>query len=556
MKDLRFAKFVLLINGLVPGTILLWDVYHGHAGANPVNYAILTTGLLTLIFLSLTLLVTPLRKITGFSWLFHFRRTLGLFAFFYALTHFSIFFIFDRALSVHSLFTEMLKRKYLIVGSIGLFSMLPLALTSTNYMIKRMGPKRWQALHRLAYVAAIAGVVHFYMQVKSDIRLPVAFGIVIGILLGYRLVTYLIARSKKPKLETKDFPLDATREGGRWSGQLRVERIVRETPNVKTFHLVPVNGGAFPFSYLPGQFLTFTLQIDGKTVKRSYTIASTPSRQGYCEVTIKREEKGLVSRHMHDTIKEGHLLTVSAPSGKFTFTGKDSNNIALLAAGVGITPLMSILRYLTDMNWNGQIYLLYCNKTVQDIIFHEEIKELQSRFSNLHLTLTLTQTDGTNWDGNKGRIDAKLLTRVIPNVTGIPFYLCGPPDMLKATQELLHQLGIADSLIHTESFGSKPAAPANETASSLNTTEFTVTFAKSNKTAKILNNQPILALADQLGIEWDSECRSGICGRCKCTMVSGSVQMETQDALDNNDRQNNIILLCQARVLEDVTIEA
>jgi DMSO/TMAO reductase YedYZ heme-binding membrane subunit len=149
MKDLRFAKFVLLINGLVPGTILLWDVYHGHAGANPVNYAILTTGLLTLIFLSLTLLVTPLRKVTGLSWLFHFRRTLGLFAFFYALTHFSIFFIFDRALSVHSLLTEMLKRKYLIIGSIGLFSMLPLALTSTNYMIKKMGPKRWQALHRL-----------------------------------------------------------------------------------------------------------------------------------------------------------------------------------------------------------------------------------------------------------------------------------------------------------------------------------------------------------------------------------------------------------------------
>ena len=130
MKDIRFAKFLILINGLVPATILLWDTLHGHTGANPVKYAILTTGLLTLIFLTLTMLVTPLRMITGFSWLYHFRRTLGLFAFFHALTHFSIFFIFDRALSIHSTLSEMVKRPYLIIGSIALIMMIPLAITS------------------------------------------------------------------------------------------------------------------------------------------------------------------------------------------------------------------------------------------------------------------------------------------------------------------------------------------------------------------------------------------------------------------------------------------
>jgi len=150
MKDMRFAKFILLVNGLVPAALLLWDVRHGQAGANPVNYAILTTGLMALIFLCLTLLVTPLRNITGFNWLFHFRRLLGLYAFFYALAHFSIFFVFDRVLNVRDTLSEMVKRPYLIVGSVGLLAMAPLAATSTNYMIKRLGPKRWHALHRLA----------------------------------------------------------------------------------------------------------------------------------------------------------------------------------------------------------------------------------------------------------------------------------------------------------------------------------------------------------------------------------------------------------------------
>src|SRR5664279_655819 len=112
MKDLRFDKFILLVNGLIPGSLLLWDWYHGQAGANPVNYAIRTTGLLALIFLPLSLLVTPLRKLTGLSWLFHFRRLLGLYAFFYALAHFAIFFVFDRTLNVGDTLSEMVKRPY------------------------------------------------------------------------------------------------------------------------------------------------------------------------------------------------------------------------------------------------------------------------------------------------------------------------------------------------------------------------------------------------------------------------------------------------------------
>src|SRR5438552_12200111 len=189
-NDIRFARLLLIVNGAVPLVLLGWDALHHQLGANPVKFTLLTTGMMGLIFLLLTLLVTPLRKISGWNWIIFSRRTLGLYAFFYACLHFLIFFGLDRSFNVSSTLTEMVKRKYLIIGSTGLLVMMPLAVTSTNAMIKRLGGKRWRALHRLAYVAAIAGVIHYYMQVKADVRKPLVFAAVLAILLGYRLMVY------------------------------------------------------------------------------------------------------------------------------------------------------------------------------------------------------------------------------------------------------------------------------------------------------------------------------------------------------------------------------
>ena len=186
-SDLRFAKFLVIVNGAVPGILLAWDAANHQLGANPVNFAILTTGMSALVFLLLTLAVTPVRKLSGWNWIIFSRRTLGLYAFFYALMHFLIFFFLDRQGSVSGTLAEMGKRKYLMVGFAGLLVMVPLAVTSTNGMIKRLGGQRWRALHRLAYVAAIAGVIHYYMQVKADVRQPLASAAVLAVLLGYRL---------------------------------------------------------------------------------------------------------------------------------------------------------------------------------------------------------------------------------------------------------------------------------------------------------------------------------------------------------------------------------
>ncbi len=150
-NDIRFARLLLIVNGAVPLVLLGWDALHHQLGANPVKFTLLTTGMMGLIFLLLTLLVTPLRKISGWNWIIFSRRTLGLYAFFYTCLHFLIFFGLDRSFNVSSTLTEMVKRKYLIIGSTGLLVMVPLAVTSTNAMIKRLGGKRWRALHRLAY---------------------------------------------------------------------------------------------------------------------------------------------------------------------------------------------------------------------------------------------------------------------------------------------------------------------------------------------------------------------------------------------------------------------
>ena len=195
-SDIRFGKALILVNGAIPLALLMWDQSHHQLGANPQNFLILTTGMMTLIFLVLTMAVTPLRKITGLNWLIQFRRMLGLYAFLYGCLHFLCFFSLDRGFSVSSTLTEMVKRKYLIVGSIALLVMVPLAITSTNGMIKRLGGKRWRALHRLAYVAAICGVIHYYMQVKADVRQPLVFAAVLAVLLGYRLLDNW--RQRKP----------------------------------------------------------------------------------------------------------------------------------------------------------------------------------------------------------------------------------------------------------------------------------------------------------------------------------------------------------------------
>jgi len=200
MTDVKFNKVLIFINSLVPLALLLWDAVYGNLGANPIEFFLRTTGVLTLVFLLITLSVTPLRKIYGWNQLVKFRRMLGLYAFFYGFLHLITYSVFDKSLSVSAIAGDVWERPFIAVGMFSFFLLIPLAVTSTNAMIKRLGGKNWVKLHKLTYLVAIGGVVHFWMIVKSDVTYPFLFAVILAGLLGYRI--YAAYEKPKKKLAT------------------------------------------------------------------------------------------------------------------------------------------------------------------------------------------------------------------------------------------------------------------------------------------------------------------------------------------------------------------
>ncbi|MEQ1763196.1 MAG: protein-methionine-sulfoxide reductase heme-binding subunit MsrQ [Pyrinomonadaceae bacterium] len=176
------------MNALIPLALLGYDGWRGQLGANPIEFFLRTTGVLTLVFLIVTLAITPLRKMFGWNSLIRYRRMLGLFAFFYGTLHLLTYSIFDRGLSFSSIVGDVAQRPFIAIGMAAFFMLIPLAVTSTNGWVKRLGGKKWARLHKLTYIAGILGVIHFWMIVKSDVFYPALFGIVLAGLLVYRLV--------------------------------------------------------------------------------------------------------------------------------------------------------------------------------------------------------------------------------------------------------------------------------------------------------------------------------------------------------------------------------
>ncbi len=353
-----------------------------------------------------------------------------------------------------------------------------------------------------------------------------------------------------------------------WSGLLQVKRIFQETPRVKTFRLADPAGGRLPFNYLPGQFLTLTVAPNGQAIKRSYTIASSPTHRDYCEVTVRHEDRGAVSGYLHERIREGDALRVTAPSGKFTFDGKTGRSIVLIAGGVGVTPMMSVVRYLTDRSWPGDVYLVYGCKADDDVIYREEIEYLARRYPNFHVTLIAERAGPTGWSHRVGRITPGLLTESVPDIASRHVHLCGPAPMMEAVRPMLASLGVPASEIETEVFIGKerpqplpspgPQAGAVQDAD-LRTGPLSVakaTFERSRKTAALPPGRTILEAAEDIGVNIEYSCRVGTCGTCKVKLLAGTVTMDSEEALEPADKALHLILACQAKATSDVSIDA
>ncbi len=342
--------------------------------------------------------------------------------------------------------------------------------------------------------------------------------------------------------------------------RLRVAQIFQETADVKTFRLVACHGGALPFNYLPGQFLTLTLPVGDKPIHRSYTISSSPTQGYYCEITVKREDQGTGSRYLHDVLKEGDTLEVQAPSGKFIFTGQEADSVVLISGGVGITPMMSITRALTDMGWPGEIHFLVACRDPEHFIFEDELKRLRQRHPNLHLHVAMSRIDKDINGYQKGRMTKELLQAWVPDIASQWIQLCGAPAMMEGTKQLLAELGVPAEQIHTEDFGSqhkpRPKAASWEQAEIQTETAASVTFQTSGKSTSLAPDETVLEAAERVDVEIDYSCRVGMCGVCTVKLLSGQVTMEADDGLEPEDREAGMILACQAKSADDITVEA
>jgi len=202
---LRYFKPVIFLACLGPLGILVWRGLHSQLGANPIETITHATGDWTLRFLLITLAISPLRRITRQYWLIEYRRMLGLFAFFYGTLHLMTYVWLDKFFAVHEMLADIAKRRFITAGMTAFVLMLPLALTSTRWSIRKLGGKRWQALHRLIYFSAAAGVIHYIWLVKADLRKPLEYAALLAVLLLYRIVAWVTSttRSRKPLPEPK-----------------------------------------------------------------------------------------------------------------------------------------------------------------------------------------------------------------------------------------------------------------------------------------------------------------------------------------------------------------
>jgi ferredoxin-NADP reductase len=307
-----------------------------------------------------------------------------------------------------------------------------------------------------------------------------------------------------------------------WSGgvtSLKVADIIEETADAKTFRLV----GEKPllFSYRPGQFVTLLLTIDGEHLERSYSISSSPSRPHVLELTVKREPRGRVSNWLCDHVVPWERLTIKGPAGKFSCFDYPASKMLFIGAGSGITPLMSMSRWIADTSADVDVKFLASFKSPADIIFRKELELISARHARFRVAITLTSAwprRTESWTGLTGRFDKSMIQALVPDVDERHVFLCGPEPLAAEVRRILQELGFDQAKLHSESFGSSRVAAAGERVRKpleLSEPRHRVHFIKSDRTVETDETVTLLELAEAHGIEMDCSCRTGSCGECE-----------------------------------------
>lgn len=351
-------------------------------------------------------------------------------------------------------------------------------------------------------------------------------------------------------------PARAVRTEARAKGwvQAPVIAVVDESPDIRTFRVARPEG----FDFRAGQFVAIRIRVSGGEQVRCYSISSAPEASGYLEISVKRQ--GVVSSTLHATVRPGSMLSMRAPGGNFAYPDGEDRPLLLLAGGVGITPLVSMVRHGVAADPGRPMVLLYSARTEQDLAFQDELRLLARRHPSFRVAFAATRS-AERADVYRGRIDAALIRSAMPEVSHAVALMCGPEAMVAELREMLTNLGVAQEQQRYELFEAAVAAASKmsstDVASSAATTTGSVEIhaCKSNRRATANAGQSLLDAAEAHGIDIPSLCRSGVCGTCRTKVVSGDVHCSAS-MLDDDDRADGIVLACVASAASDCVIEA
>ena len=326
-----------------------------------------------------------------------------------------------------------------------------------------------------------------------------------------------------------------------------------ETPDIRTFRMARPDD----FEFSAGQFLTLRVRADGRDHVRCYSISSPPGARGHMEISVKR--LGMVSGTLHATVRPGAMLSVRPPAGSFVYPSGEERPIVLIAGGVGITPLMAMIRHGVDSEPTRPITLFYSVRTEADIAFHDEIRLLDRRHDQFRAVVAIT--DGpARAEFFPGPISDGLISRIVSDIAHASCLVCGPPPMIEAMTRMLVSLGVPRSQVHFEIFNPAIAAGAGAPAARVAAAaapeaSFEVTFTKSRRSVQVGPADTLLEAAESCHAEIPSLCRAGVCGTCRTRVLSGDTDCRST-TLDAQDREAGFVLPCVTRVVSDCTVDA
>jgi ring-1,2-phenylacetyl-CoA epoxidase subunit PaaE len=355
---------------------------------------------------------------------------------------------------------------------------------------------------------------------------------------------------------------------------LPIREIIDETPDA--YSVVFDRPEDEAFRYLPGQHLTIKLDMDGETVRRAFSLSSSPYYDDFLSITVKRVEGGKASNYIRDHMKAGDIVELLPPMGKFKVDPDPSNHkhYILIGGGSGITPLMSILKTVLAVEPKSRVTLWYCNRDEESIIFRQQLKALQKRYKKrLDLVHTLTRA-GSGWKGEHGRLDEKRIYDLVSDLFmrdeyRKEYFICGPLGMIEAARAALDKHAVNPADVHRElynapppsedevavEYGSQPISDG-ESEYELTTRKIRVVYDKRPLSFEVRPDQSILDAAIEAELDPPFACQSGICTTCRAMLKAGVISMDETEGLSNEELQEGYILTCQSHPLtDDVEVE-